>query len=194
MLGLLVNVVAAALLAFTIFFYVADLYDVAQALDAAEHRHRRRRGRLAADDRLGGGDRCASASSRCCCSSSSSSGRRRISGRCRSTAPRITRAPASDAAGRRRRRLNEVADPLYTLILVPLGIAPWTLGYAGLLYGRWAASGAVMLALALRCARRATRFARQQASFRLLDPLSVPGVCRAAGRPMSPVLFGHLAA
>ena len=34
-----------------------DLYDVAEALDAAEHRHRRCRGRIAADDRLGGGDR-----------------------------------------------------------------------------------------------------------------------------------------
>jgi heme o synthase len=38
---------------------------------------------------------------------------------------------------------------LYTLILVPLGVAPWALGYAGALYGVTAlASGAVMLALA----------------------------------------------
>jgi protoheme IX farnesyltransferase len=38
---------------------------------------------------------------------------------------------------------------LYTLILVPLGVAPWLLGYAGLLYGVTAlASGAVMIALA----------------------------------------------
>ena len=33
------------------------LHDVAQALDAAEHRHRRRGRRVSADDRLGGGDR-----------------------------------------------------------------------------------------------------------------------------------------
>ncbi len=33
------------------------LYDVAKALDAAEHRHRRRCRRFPADDRLGGGDR-----------------------------------------------------------------------------------------------------------------------------------------
>ena len=33
------------------------LYDVAEALDPAEYRHRRRRGSLAADHRLGGGDR-----------------------------------------------------------------------------------------------------------------------------------------
>jgi heme o synthase len=38
---------------------------------------------------------------------------------------------------------------LYTLILVPLGIAPWALGYAGMLYGLTALiSGAIMLLLA----------------------------------------------
>jgi protoheme IX farnesyltransferase len=43
---------------------------------------------------------------------------------------------------------------LYTLILVPLGIAPWALGYAGLLYGATAGvTGAVMLVLAWRVYR-----------------------------------------
>jgi protoheme IX farnesyltransferase len=43
---------------------------------------------------------------------------------------------------------------LYTLVLVPLGIAPWPLGYAGLLYGATAvATGMVMLALAWRVYR-----------------------------------------
>jgi protoheme IX farnesyltransferase len=43
---------------------------------------------------------------------------------------------------------------LYTLVLVPLGIAPWPLGYAGLLYGATAVvTGAVMLALAWRVYR-----------------------------------------
>jgi protoheme IX farnesyltransferase len=43
---------------------------------------------------------------------------------------------------------------LYTLILVPLGIAPWPLGYAGLLYGATAVvTGAVMLVLAWRVYR-----------------------------------------
>ena len=38
---------------------------------------------------------------------------------------------------------------LYTLLLVPLGVSPWLLGYAGWLYGAAALiSGAVMLALA----------------------------------------------
>jgi protoheme IX farnesyltransferase len=39
---------------------------------------------------------------------------------------------------------------LYTLILAPLGVAPWFLGFAGAIYGVVAvATGAVMLALAL---------------------------------------------
>ena len=57
LMGLAVNWTAAALLAFTIFFYVVDLHDVAEAPHAAEHRDRRRRRRVPADDRLGGGDR-----------------------------------------------------------------------------------------------------------------------------------------
>ena len=40
---------------------------------------------------------------------------------------------------------------LYTLILAPLGVVPWLLGYAGVLYGIPAAvTGAAMIALALR--------------------------------------------
>jgi protoheme IX farnesyltransferase len=40
---------------------------------------------------------------------------------------------------------------LYTLLVAPLGAAPWLLGYAGALYGVVAlATGAVMIALALR--------------------------------------------
>jgi protoheme IX farnesyltransferase len=40
---------------------------------------------------------------------------------------------------------------LYTLLLAPLGVAPWLLGYAGLSYGIVAlATGASMIALALR--------------------------------------------
>jgi protoheme IX farnesyltransferase len=40
---------------------------------------------------------------------------------------------------------------LYTLVLAPLGVAPWLFGYAGPLYGAVAvASGAAMIALALR--------------------------------------------
>ena len=71
--------------------------------------------------------------SRSSCSSSSSSGRRRISGRCRSTAREdyaragIPMLPVVAGATETRRQIL-----LYTLILAPLGVAPWLLGYAGL--------------------------------------------------------------
>jgi protoheme IX farnesyltransferase len=46
---------------------------------------------------------------------------------------------------------------LYTLVLVPLGVSPWPLGYAGPLYGAIAmVSGAIMLALAWRVVRPRT--------------------------------------
>jgi protoheme IX farnesyltransferase len=46
LMALATNYVAAGLLAFSIFFYTRDLHHVAEALDAAEYRHRRRRRRL----------------------------------------------------------------------------------------------------------------------------------------------------
>ncbi len=84
---------------------------------------------------------------------------------------------AGDAATRRQ-------ILLHTLVLVPLGIAPYALGYAGVLYGLTAVgTGAVMLALAWQVFRGAPPGrTRQQASFRLLDPLFVPVVCCAADR------------
>jgi protoheme IX farnesyltransferase len=61
---------------------------------------------------------------------------------------------------------------LYTLILVPLGVAPWTLGFAGLIYGVTAlATGAVMLALAwqvLSERRPAERASRHLFAFSIL--------------------------
>ena len=72
---------------------------------------------------------------------------------------------------------------LYTLILAPLGIAPWLLGYAGPSYGIVAAAtGAIMIALAFRVRAEQRRPLRKQANVRVLDPLSVPVVCHAAGR------------
>ncbi|MEX0752965.1 MAG: protoheme IX farnesyltransferase, partial [Xanthobacteraceae bacterium] len=42
---------------------------------------------------------------------------------------------------------------LYTLILAPLGVAPWLLGFAGPVYGAVAvAIGTIMIALSLRVA------------------------------------------
>ena len=48
---------------------------------------------------------------------------------------------------------------LYTLILAPLGATPWLLGYAGLVYGVTAAAmGAIMIALALRVRKERVRY------------------------------------
>jgi protoheme IX farnesyltransferase len=61
---------------------------------------------------------------------------------------------------------------LYTLILVPLGVAPWLLGYTGALYGATAAAaGAVMIALGwqvLREQRPAERASRNLFTFSIL--------------------------
>ena len=64
-LGLLVNWLAAGAARLHDLLLRRRLHDVAQALDAAEHRDRRRRRRVSADDRLGGGDRRHRRSSRC---------------------------------------------------------------------------------------------------------------------------------
>src|SRR5690242_4455001 len=53
---------------------------------------------------------------------------------------------------------------LYTLVLVPLGLAPWLLGEAGAVYGIVAAVlGTLMLALALRVRRGGPNESRQSA-------------------------------
>ena len=61
---------------------------------------------------------------------------------------------------------------LYTLILAPLGVAPWALGYAGALYGLTAiGSGAIMLVLAgqvLRERRPVERASRHLFAFSIL--------------------------
>jgi len=61
---------------------------------------------------------------------------------------------------------------LYTLILVPLGIAPWALGFAGPIYGAVAAvTGAVMLLLAVQVLRErspAERASRNMFAFSIL--------------------------
>jgi protoheme IX farnesyltransferase len=61
---------------------------------------------------------------------------------------------------------------LYTLILVPLGVAPWLLGYAGIIYGATAVlTGAVMLALGWQVCRErrpADQASRQLFAFSIL--------------------------
>ena len=60
----------------------------------------------------------------------------------------------------------------YTLMLVPLGIAPWPLGYAGAFYGMTAiAAGMIMLLLGwqvLRERRPAERASRNLFAFSIL--------------------------
>ncbi|HVV63197.1 MAG TPA: heme o synthase [Pseudolabrys sp.] len=61
---------------------------------------------------------------------------------------------------------------LYTLLLVPIGLAPWVLGYAGVIYGVTAAgTGAIMLALAWQVyteRRPADRASRHLFAFSIL--------------------------
>jgi protoheme IX farnesyltransferase len=61
---------------------------------------------------------------------------------------------------------------LYTMILAPLGVAPWVLGYTGALYGTTAVlAGAVMAALGwqvLREKRPAERASRNLFAFSIL--------------------------
>ena len=69
---------------------------------------------------------------------------------------------------------------VYSLLLVPVGAAPWLLGYAGLAYGVTAlVAGALMVAFAWRVwtsteGERADR--RGAADVRLFDPLSLRAV------------------
>jgi protoheme IX farnesyltransferase len=60
---------------------------------------------------------------------------------------------------------------LYTLLLAPLGVAPWFLGYTGAIYGITAAvTGAVMIALAfrIRAEKRGYVAAKQMFGFSIL--------------------------
>jgi protoheme IX farnesyltransferase len=84
---------------------------------------------------------------------------------------------------------------LYTLLLAPLGVVPWLLGYTGLIYGVAAiALGAGMLALALRVRRESTGHTacKQLFAFSILY-LFLLFAMLLVDR-MSGGLFGHFAA
>ena len=85
LLSMTVNPLAAASVRFGVPRLRLRLHGVAEALDAAEHRHRRRGRRGAAAGRLGRGDRRAVRDRAATSSRSCSSGRRRTSGRSRSS-------------------------------------------------------------------------------------------------------------
>ncbi|HXX52194.1 MAG TPA: UbiA family prenyltransferase, partial [Xanthobacteraceae bacterium] len=87
----------------------------------------------------------------------------------------------------------------YTLVLAPLGIAPWLLGYAGMVYGAAAAlAGAALIALALRVRReqRGHAASKQMFGFSILYLFLLFAmllVDRLAAGSLGP-LAGHLAA
>ena len=101
----------------------------------------------------------------------------------------------TDALGRRWPNANEIQILVYTLILAPLGVLPWILGYAGPIYGAVAAvAGAAFLALALRLRgeQRGFTACKQLFGFSILYLFVVFAALLVDH--MSPVLFGHLAA
>jgi protoheme IX farnesyltransferase len=84
---------------------------------------------------------------------------------------------------------------VYALILAPLGILPWVLGYAGFVYGAVAvAGGATFLVPALRVRAEQHGFAasKQLFAFSILYLFLVFAALLVDH--MSPALFGHLAA
>jgi protoheme IX farnesyltransferase len=84
---------------------------------------------------------------------------------------------------------------LYTLILAPLGVLPFPLGYAGPVYGVTAAAmGAIMIALALRVRKERVRYnaSKQLFAFSILY-LFLLFAMLLVDR-MSGGLFGHFAA
>jgi heme o synthase len=83
---------------------------------------------------------------------------------------------------------------LYTLILAPLGAAPWLMGYGGLAYGITAvAGGAVMIALALRILveKEGFKASKQMFAFSILYLFLLFAVLLADR--MSGGLVGHFA-
>ncbi len=84
---------------------------------------------------------------------------------------------------------------LYTLILAPLGVAPWLLGYAGPAYGVAAlALGACMIVLALRVWRERSGHvaSKQLFGFSILYLFALFAMLLVDR--MSGGLFGHFAA
>jgi heme o synthase len=83
---------------------------------------------------------------------------------------------------------------LYTLLLAPLGVAPWFLGYAGTAYGiTAAAAGAVMIALAfrIRSETRGHAACKQMFAFSILYLFLLFAMLLVDRIPGS--LFGHWA-
>jgi len=106
---------------------------------------------------------------------------------------RIPMLPVVAGAAETRRQIL-----LYSLLLVPIGVAPWALGYADTIYGVTAlATGGVMVALAARLwaeggGEHAARRAGQLFGFSILYLFVLFAVLLVEG--VSTGLFGHAAA
>jgi protoheme IX farnesyltransferase len=101
----------------------------------------------------------------------------------------IPMLPVVSGAGETRRQIL-----LYTIILAPLGVSPWLFGFTGALYGIAAIVGGIaMLALAVRIVRQQSQTAnRQMFAFSILYLFLLFAVLlidRLSGGP-----FGHFAA
>ena len=84
---------------------------------------------------------------------------------------------------------------LYSLLLAPLGAAPWLLGFAGAIYGVIAvAAGAVMVVLAVRLhrERRGYTASKQMFGFSLLYLFLLFAALLADWAAAA--MFGHVAA
>jgi protoheme IX farnesyltransferase len=102
--------------------------------------------------------------------------------------------PVVAGAGETRRQIL-----LYTLVLAPLGLAPWLLGYAGPAYGIVAAvTGAIMIALAFRIRAETKGYAaaKQMFAFSILYLFLLFAMLLADRLSAGIVgaLFGHFAA
>jgi len=84
---------------------------------------------------------------------------------------------------------------VYALVLAPVGILPWVLGYAGLIYGAVAVAGGaafLLLALRVRAEQRGFAASKQLFAFSILYLFLVFAALLVDH--MSPALFGRLAA
>ncbi len=199
LMALATNLLAAGLLAFTIFFYAVVYTMLAQALDAAEHRHRRPGRRPAAGGRLGRGQRDHAAERLAAGGHHLRVDAAALLGAVALHRRRLRRAPACRCcrwSGARRRRAAQIL--VYSLVLVAAGAGAGVRpGLGGVVYLAVAAAGGVIFLIL------AGRLAGSQAGdeaggaeglyqvkaaeggarpVRLLDPLPLRPVRRPAGR------------
>ena len=155
------------------------LHDVAEALDAAEHRHRRPRRRAAAGDRLGREDGRARARSAAAgrdhlhVDAAALLGARRCSRRSDYAAARVPMLPVTHGAKTTRRHIFA-----YSLLLAPLGFAPVLTGLGGPIYAAVAAARRRVLPLP-RLARAASR-ARARATRRKTSRRAICSASRSS--------------